>query len=139
MPKRIDFSAMEAGAADGARDSGLSPEVLANAQKEELVLAKQNQKRVQSHEIHGIRKRHAWLLFMLASLWIYVLWLVVLLQGFGQWFISLPWFVQLNFKLSDPVMIAFMTSTTATVLGLYGIAAYWLYGNGNGKNKNGKK
>lgn len=34
----------------------------------------------------------------------------------------------LRFKLSDTVMVAFITSTTATVLGLYGIAAYWLYG-----------
>ena len=59
--------------------------------------------------------------------------------GFGQWFTPiLNDFSYIPFNLSDTVLIAFMTTTTTTVLGLYGIAAYWLYGNGNG-NGNGKK
>lgn len=136
MPDDFSFAAIETGARDAARATSSMQGGMDHAKAEQKALER-DQLRTQNHEIHGIRKRHAWLLFILASLWVYVLWLVVLLQGFGQWFIGLPWFFQLKFKLSDPVMIAFMTSTTTTVLGLYGIAAYWLYGNGN--KKNGKK
>lgn len=83
-------------------------------------------------DLHSIRTKHAWLLFGLTVGWVGVIWLVVLLQGFGQWFF--PWPAPdadekyLSFSLSNTVIVAFMTSTTATVLGLYGIAAYWLYG-----------
>ena len=92
-------------------------------------LRQQQQERI---DLHAIRRRHAWLLFMLTICWIVVIWLVVLLQGFGRWFGPM-WemgskYMYLHFKLSDSILIAFMTSTTATVLGLYGIAAYWLYG-----------
>jgi len=92
----------------------------------------QAQQEEQEGEIHGLRIIHAWLLLILTVVWVIVIWVVVLLQGFGQWFFPIPDFlkdwVYLSFKLSDSVMIAFMTSTTTTVLGLYGIAAYWLYG-----------
>lgn len=89
----------------------------------------QAQKQKQDNEIHGLRMVHAWLLFALTVVWVYVIWVVVLFQGFGRWFVPMPWgFYALPFKLSDSVLIAFMTTATTTVLGLYGIAAYWLYG-----------
>lgn len=97
-------------------------------------------------DLHGIRTKHAWLLFYLTVAWILIVWIVVLLQGFGQWFFPTPPLTSdqfyLKFKLSDTVLVAFMTSTTATVLGLYGIAAYWMYGNGKAKKakeKSGKR
>lgn len=37
------------------------------------------------------------------------------------------------FHLSDTIIISIITSTTATVIGLFGIAAYWLFGNGETK------
>jgi hypothetical protein len=85
-------------------------------------------------DLHGIRKAHARYLLGITVTWLLLVWFVILLNGFGQWF--LVWCVPdglkgehyLPFKLSDTVMVAFITSTTATVLGLYGIAAYWLYG-----------
>lgn len=90
------------------------------------------QKLSERRDLHSIRTWHAWLLFGLTVGWVVVIWLVVLLQGFGQWFLSIPALAPneeyLAFELSDTVIVAFMTSTTATVLGLYGIAAYWLYG-----------
>jgi hypothetical protein len=93
-------------------------------------------------DLHGIRTRHAWLLFYLTVAWVVIVWLVILLQGFGQWFFPTPPLTPnqfyLKFKLSDTVIVAFMTSTTATVLGLYGIAAYWMYGNGKVKKEKGK-
>lgn len=81
-------------------------------------------------DLHELRKRHARSLFRLTLGWVGVVWLVILLQGFNQWPTPFPWgnYIHLPFKLSDTVIIAFMTTTTATVLGLYGIAAYWLYG-----------
>lgn len=87
------------------------------------------QERRQKRELHGMRISHTWLLLALALVWIFVILVVVLLQGFGRWFTPFPnGFHHIQFKLSDTVIVAFITSTTATVLGLYGIAAYWLYG-----------
>ncbi|KDD42468.1 hypothetical protein L529_0530 [Bordetella bronchiseptica MBORD901] len=58
-----------------------------------------------------------------------MVWIVVVLQGFR----GIPQQWGSIFALSDAVIIAFITSTTASVLGLYGIAAYWLFGNGKKK------
>ncbi|WP_207815411.1 hypothetical protein ACMGGD_16285 [Pseudomonas sp. BNK-6] len=100
----------------------------------------QAQKRKQDNEIHGLRMVHAWLLFGLTIIWVYVIWIVILLQGFGRWFVPMmPGFKPLHFEISDSVLIAFMTTTTATVLGLYGIAAYWLYGKPKQEGKNTSK
>ncbi|TWR59751.1 hypothetical protein FIV41_13430 [Pseudomonas marginalis] len=89
----------------------------------------QAQKRKHDDDIHGMRMSHSRFLLGLALVWIFVILAVVLLQGFGQWFTPLyDGYKYIPFKLSDTVVIAFITSTTATVLGLYGIAAYWLYG-----------
>lgn len=91
-------------------------------------------------DLHGLRTKHAWLLFGLTVVWILFVWLVVLLQGFGQWFFSYPELkadeFHLKFALSDSTLIAFMTTTTTTVLGLYGIAAYWMYKGGKAGNDN---
>lgn len=91
-----------------------------------------SQQLCERRDLHSIRTKHAWLLFGLTIGWVGVIWLVVLLQGFGQWFLPFPApspdEKYLKFTLSNTVIVAFMTSTTATVLGLYGIAAYWLYG-----------
>jgi hypothetical protein len=81
-------------------------------------------------QLHKLRKRHSSRLFRLTVAWVSLVWLVILLQGFKQWFTPFPLdgFEHLPFHLTDAVAIAFITSTTATVLGLYGIAAYWLFG-----------
>lgn len=92
--------------------------------------------------LHGLRTAHAWLLFGLTVAWVVVVWTVVLMQGFGQWFLPHPAPAadeyHLPFKLSDSALIAFMTSTTTTVLGLYGIAAYWMYRGGKPGNDGGR-
>lgn len=87
-------------------------------------------------DLHKLRKRHSSRLFGLTVAWVMVVWLVVLLQGFEQWFTPLlSGFSYLKFKLSDTVAVAFITSTTASVLGLYGIAAYWLFGKPKSEEK----
>lgn len=89
----------------------------------------QAQKLKHEDDIHGMRLSHSNLLLILAISWIFVIFLVVLLQGFGQWFAPISeQYSYLPFKLSDRLLTVFITSTTATVVGLYGIAAYWLYG-----------
>lgn len=80
-------------------------------------------------DLHALRKQHARRLFCLTVVWVGVVWFVVLMQGFERWFLPmLDGFVALPFSLTNTVAVAFITSTTATVLGLYGIAAYWLSG-----------
>lgn len=83
----------------------------------------------EKEQTHEIRKTHLGRLFLLTFAWVVIIWIVIFLQGFGQ--VPLLHFFGLKslpFKLSDTVIVAFMTTTTTTVLGLYGIAAYWLYG-----------
>ena len=89
----------------------------------------QDQQYQHNNDIHDLRMSHLKLLLGLALVWIFVILIVVLLQGYGQWFFPIiDGYFLLKFNLSDAVVIAFITSTTATVLGLYGIGAYWLYG-----------
>jgi len=102
-----------------------------------------SQQLTERKDLHSIRRKHAWLLFALTVFWVVIIWLVVPLQGFGQWFLPFPApskdEVYLPFSLSNTVIVAFMTSTTTTVLGLYGIAAYWLYGKKPDEKKPKKK
>lgn len=90
------------------------------------------QAQIEREQLHDLRKSSTKKLFALTVIWLSVIWLVIFLQGFEQWFFPYPAPAAdekyLKFHLSDSVLIAFITSTTATVLGLYGIAAYWLYG-----------
>lgn len=87
-------------------------------------------------DLHKLRKRHSSRLFGLTVAWVMVVWVVVLMQGFEQWFTPIfSGFSYLKFKLSDTVAVAFITSTTASVLGLYGIAAYWLFGKPKAEEK----
>jgi hypothetical protein len=80
---------------------------------------------VERTDLHFLRKLHSWLLCGLLIIWVMAVWCAIALQGFGH----IPFlFPRMSFNLSDPVLIAFITSTTASVLGLYGIAAYWRFG-----------
>lgn len=95
---------------------------------------------LERRDLHKLRKRHSSRLFGLTVAWVMVVWLVVLLQGFEQWFTPLfSGYEHLKFKLSNTVAVAFITSTTASVLGLYGIAAYWLFGKPKSDEKTNSK
>ena len=77
-------------------------------------------------EISHTKHLHYVRLFLLASLFVLVLaWLgsvalLLLLQGFKVW----------GFGLTDKVIITYITSTTVSVLGLFHIAAKWLFSAG---------
>lgn len=78
----------------------------------------------QDADRHRLRKNYSFALFGLVVAWVVIVWAIILLQGIG----STPKYPNWKFRLSDAVLIAFITSTTASVLGLFGIAAYWLFG-----------
>jgi hypothetical protein len=75
-------------------------------------------------EIHRTGQLHYARLFLLIALFILiVIWLVsigglLLLVGFRD---------RTGFDLSDAIVIAYMTTTTVSVLGLFHIAAKWLF------------
>ena len=61
----------------------------------------------------------AYLLFGLVSTWLLAVIITIFLCGFAY----------RNFKLNDSVLIAFITSTTTSVIGLFLLVARWLFGN----------
>ncbi len=71
----------------------------------------------EAHDLHDTRKEYAGKLF-----WLIVGWLSVVVV-----FVALAGFHVGGFSLSDSVLIAFITSTTVSVLGLFIVAAKWLF------------
>lgn len=57
-------------------------------------------------------------IFKLVGVWLLVVFALLLLAGFG----SQRWF-----HLSDTVLVAFLTTTTVNVLGIFIIVANWLF------------
>lgn len=97
---------------------------------------KRKQKLDHENQNQELRKKNLRNLFLLTLVWVVMVWTIVLLQGFGGFPLQLQSnYIYLNFKLTDTVLIAFMTTTTATVLGLYGIGAYWLFKSKKNINK----
>lgn len=67
--------------------------------------------------IYKIRKRYLLALFLLTVLWLATVVCFVLMTGFGY----------RGFKLADSIVIAFITSTTISVIGLFHFGAKWLF------------
>lgn len=97
------------------------------------------QKLLHEKEEHALRKQHLGFLSKITIYWLGLITVISLLQGFAG---VMPIEIHLNpieraklpltlepteFKLSDAAYIALITTTTATILGLYTIAAIWLY------------
>lgn len=82
----------------------------------------------QLHEVTDTHKNR--IAYIGRVFWLVVGWLACVvacvgLTGFAAW----------GFKLSDQVLIAFITSTTINVVGLFVVVAKWLYPSGNGIKK----
>lgn len=86
------------------------------------------QGRRHADEVHKMRKKFAPYLFGLVCFWLVVVSISVFLSGFALW----------GFNLSDKVIITFIATTTANVLGLFYVVAKWLYPNGDGKSQEKK-
>lgn len=98
---------------------------------------KRRQEILHENQNQQVRIQHLKYLFFLAIIWIVFIWGILIIQGFKVFPFPLnpQKYINLEFHLSDTVLIAFMTTTTATVLGLYGIGAYWLFKSNAPKNK----
>lgn len=68
-------------------------------------------------DTHELRVEYTGKIFILVCCWL----------GFVIGFIVLSGFKVYDFKLSDSVLIAFITSTTINVVGLFIVVAKWMY------------
>lgn len=99
----------------------------------------QRQKLLHEKEEHALRKEHLNFLSKITIYWLALITVISIFQGFGS---LLPFEIKLmaikkeelpfiliykDFRLPDSSYIALITTTTATILGLYTIAAIWLY------------
>ncbi|WP_159153744.1 hypothetical protein [Acinetobacter johnsonii] len=90
-------------------------------------------------EEHALRKQHLAFLSKITIYWLGLITAVSWLQGFkgpfmvnihikSEYLEKMPiYFSVSSFELTNPAFIALITTTTATILGLYTIAAIWLY------------
>ena len=74
----------------------------------------------QLQDTHGLRLDYTAHIFKLVCAWLACVVACVVLSGFGLW----------GFKLSDSVLIAFITSTTVNVVGLFVLVAKWMFPTG---------
>lgn len=81
----------------------------------------------QERNLHGWRKGVLVALFILIALWLLLVVAYVGLSAMSGPKTPDVWALPFVFKLSDGVLIAFITSTTISVLGLFIIAAKWLF------------
>ena len=79
--------------------------------KSDYSAAKQNQDLQQSDDEHNIRKKAYVHLACISVFWLFFTAVVIVLQGCDY----------CQFSLNDSVMMAFLTTSLATVLGLWGI------------------
>jgi hypothetical protein len=68
------------------------------------------------------RKKYASLFFYLSCAWILIITVLLLFQGFGSF-----WFGKFPFKLSEPIVLATIGSTTVNILGILYIVANYLF------------
>jgi hypothetical protein len=77
----------------------------------------------QLQDTHGLRLDYTGHIFKLVCTWLACVVACVILSGFGRW----------GFRLSDSVLIAFITSTTVNVVGLFVLVAKWMFPTGSGR------
>jgi hypothetical protein len=129
-------------AATEARSKGPLNDGRASAEKAELEIerlrieVRELREKVDRDSIlHTLRTEYIPKLYKIIKNWIILVAIVVVVSC-----ITLPFFNNPNcqqycvsFRLSDNVLIAFITSTTATVVGLFYLVAKWLYPTGESK------
>jgi hypothetical protein len=93
------------------------PSVDLDDYRQEHEIATLRQQLREAIETHDNRITYIGRVFGLVIAWLACVVLCVALSGFTAW----------GFKLSDQVLIAFITSTTINVVGLFVVVAKWLY------------
>ena len=80
---------------------------------------------VESQETHKLRLNYSGKIFFLVCAWLVCVAVAVFLAGFSY----------KDFSLSDKVLIAFITSTTINVVGLFVVVAKWMFPTIQNNNK----
>ena len=126
------------GASAGMEEEVQNDFMFAELRAEELK-RDQEQKYRHTEEEHFLRKAHLSFLSKITIYWLGLITAVSWLQGFkGPFMVNLYikseylekmpiYFSVSSFELTNPAFISLITTTTATILGLYTIAAIWLY------------
>lgn len=119
---------------DGNNDATaalLDPLIDGNESLDDIRTAYEKMTLEHEKDLHNIRKNHLDRLFYLTCVWSGLVVYILISLGLGRllWFSATPsHHTDISpFKLEPSVIIAFITSTTATIIGLYTIAAYWLF------------
>lgn len=84
------------------------------------------QKLREDRDTHELRLKYSNRIFCLVCMWLACVVVSVFMSGFNFF----------GFKLSDTVLITFITSTTVSVLGLFIIVAKWMFPNNHKKINN---
>lgn len=88
---------------------------LLKAKEQQIKNTKATDEVGRQRDYHGLRNEYVPKLFNLIVIWLLFVAFCVLATGFGL------------MRLSDAVLIAFITTTTATVIALFVIVANWLF------------
>ena len=102
---------------------------LVKQEKEREKLYRYKQHTKHSDDLHALRQDYVPKLYWMICLWLLFVAVIIFLSGYSAENINNP-DCQINctrFKLTDQVLIAFITTTTATVVGLFVIVAKWLF------------
>lgn len=91
-------------------------EVISRSRKENQGLKEANQKLQQAADEHSLRIRTFNKLFILMVFWLIITIVTLVLSGGLD-----------SFNLSDAVLITLLSTTTLNVLGIFAIAAKWLF------------
>jgi hypothetical protein len=95
----------------------------------------------EASDLHEIRKEYTNKLFFLTLSWLFVVGMFVFLTGMKLWRFNDPSCKEncFGFSLPENVLIAFITSTTATVIGIFIIVARWMFPSKEQKEESEKK
>lgn len=106
-----------------AEIAGLPPDPLVEDEQRSLATGlplkeqRRKQELTEQHELHETRLGYVPRLFWLIVAWLAITSIFLAFAGFHSW----------GFTLSEKILIALITSTTANVLGLFYVVAKWLY------------
>jgi hypothetical protein len=81
------------------------------------------QELLETQDTHTLRLKYTFNIFIIICTWLAFVIVGVFFSGFKLF----------NFSLSDKVLIAFITSTTISVLGLFIVVAKWMFPNNQSK------
>ncbi len=102
--------------------------------KEDLAHRRSEENLKDYKETNTLRQKYAKNIYRLTYIWLIFIGIIVLLTGIGDLQFEIKKFDLVfnlvEFKLSDNVLIAFITTTTINVIGIIYIVARWLFPNG---------